>query len=74
MKNNGGNFLGLVKLLGKYDTVMAKHLRSIQSKKIHDHYLRKTIQNILGNKTENAVINRMKIAKLFSVILGCTTN
>ena len=74
--NNNGNFLSLIQLLGKYDTVLAEHIRRIQSKEIHDHYLGKTIQNelitLLGTQVRNEIIDRVKKAKYFSLILDCT--
>jgi hypothetical protein len=73
---NNGNFLGLVQLIGKYDPVISEHIRKIQSKEIHDHYLGKTIQNelinLLGNKVKEEIVNSVKEAKYFSVILDCT--
>ncbi|CAH2302510.1 zinc finger MYM-type 1-like [Pelobates cultripes] len=46
---NNGNFLGLVELLGKYDSVMAEHLRRVVSKETADHYCGKIIQNEIIN-------------------------
>jgi hypothetical protein len=34
-----------IEILGKFDPIISEHIRRIQSKKIHDHYLGKTIQN-----------------------------
>ncbi|XP_022180482.1 uncharacterized protein LOC111040778 [Myzus persicae] len=38
-ENNNGNFLGLVQLLAKFDSVLSEHVRRIQNKEIHNHYL-----------------------------------
>lgn len=70
------NFLGLVQLLGKYDPLISEHIRKIQNKEIHDHYLGKTIQNelinLLGTQVKNEILYSVKEAKYFSVILDCT--
>ena len=68
--------MGLVELLGKYNVIMAEHIRKIKSNEIHDHYLGKTIQNelisLLGSEIKNDIIERAKQAKYFSLILDCT--
>ncbi|KAE9543368.1 hypothetical protein AGLY_002168 [Aphis glycines] len=43
--SNNDNFLGLIEMLGKFDPKIIEHIRRIQSKEIHDHYLGKSIQN-----------------------------
>lgn len=47
-------FLGLVELLEIFDSVLQEHIRKIQTDPIHDHYLKKRIQNeiisLMGNK------------------------
>ena len=71
-----GNFLGLVQLIAKFDPVMQEHLRRMNDSEIHDHYLGKHIQNelvqLMGKKVKQTIIDRVKIAKYFSVILDCT--
>lgn len=73
---NNGNFLGLVEILGKFDPVMSEHLRRVRSKEIHDHYCGKIIQNELinqlGEKVKSVILERVRIAKYFSIILDCT--
>ncbi|XP_055496017.1 uncharacterized protein LOC129699943 [Leucoraja erinacea] len=70
------NFLGVIDLLGKFDPVMQDHLRKIQNKEIHDHYLGKGIQNelinIMGHVVLQEIILRIKAAKYFAIILDCT--
>ena len=73
---NNGNFLGLVQLLGKYDDVMHEHLRRVSSDECHDHYCGKTIQNellnLLSSKVLENILNRLRDAKYYSIILDCT--
>lgn len=68
-----GNFLGLVDLLSKFDSVMGEHVRRIQNDEIHDHYVGKRIQNelvtLMGDKVRSEIIRRVKSAKYFAVIL-----
>ena len=42
-----GNFLGLAKLLAKFNSIMAEHLAKVNSNTLSDHYLSKTMQNEL---------------------------
>ncbi|XP_030410240.1 uncharacterized protein LOC115647690 [Gopherus evgoodei] len=71
-----GNFLGLVQLLGKFDTVMSEHLRRVTENEIHDHYLGPRIQNelimLMSNKVRDKIVSLVTLAKYFAVILDCT--
>ncbi|XP_050792381.1 zinc finger MYM-type protein 1-like [Gopherus flavomarginatus] len=71
-----GNFLGLVQLLGKFDTVMSEHLRRVTENEIHDHYLGPRIQNelimLMSNKVRDKIVSLVILAKYFAVILDCT--
>jgi len=73
---NNGNFLGLVELLGKYDSCLEDHLRRIKNEEIHDHYLGKRIQNevinLIGDAALNKIINNVQNSKYYSIILDCT--
>uniref|UniRef100_A0A3B1J7N8 TTF-type domain-containing protein n=1 Tax=Astyanax mexicanus TaxID=7994 RepID=A0A3B1J7N8_ASTMX len=73
---HNGNFLGQIELMAQFDPVMSEHLRRIDKKEIKDHYLSKTIQNelisLVGQKTKDAIVQKVKDAKYFSVIMDCT--
>ncbi|XP_044133368.1 zinc finger MYM-type protein 1-like [Bufo gargarizans] len=73
---HNGNFLGLVELLGKYDNVMAEHLRRVASKETADHYCGKTIQNeiinLMAKQVLEDILERCRKAKYYSIILDCT--
>uniref|UniRef100_A0A3B1K7X7 TTF-type domain-containing protein n=1 Tax=Astyanax mexicanus TaxID=7994 RepID=A0A3B1K7X7_ASTMX len=70
---HNGNFLGQIELMAQ---LMSEHLRRIDKKEIKDHYLSKTIQNelisLVGQKTKDAIVQKVKDAKYFSVIMDCT--
>lgn len=63
-------------MLGKFDPIISEHIHRIRSKEIHDHYLRKTIQNefnnILASSVSNTIYKKIITAKYYSIILDCT--
>uniref|UniRef100_A0A8C1MRK3 DUF4371 domain-containing protein n=1 Tax=Cyprinus carpio TaxID=7962 RepID=A0A8C1MRK3_CYPCA len=75
-EHNNGNFLKLVETIGLFDSVMAEHIRRIQSKETHVHYLGKEIQNeiigMLASQIQQEILKMLKSAKYFSLILDCT--
>ena len=73
---NNGNFLKLIENIGKFDAVIGEHLRQIQNKETHVHYLGKNIQNeiigLLGSKIKNQIISNILKWTYYSIILDCT--
>lgn len=73
---NNGKILGPIEMMTTVDPVMQEHLRQIRLFEIYDHYLGPNIQNelikLLSEKGKDKKITDIKIAKYFSVLLGCT--
>ncbi|KYM97008.1 hypothetical protein ALC62_12321 [Cyphomyrmex costatus] len=73
---NNRNFLGLVELMARYDSVLMEHVSYVKAARHRVTYLSKDTQNelisLMGNRIRNTLIDRIKTAKYFSVILDCT--
>nr|GEY54521.1 zinc finger MYM-type protein 1-like [Tanacetum cinerariifolium] len=74
--NSNGNFLGLIEMLEEFDPFIKEHVRRITSNEIHVHFLGHSIQNeliqLLARGIRYQIIQKIKQAKYFYVILNCT--
>lgn len=75
-KHNNGNFLKIIELMALYDPIMSEHVRRTINTKNKTHYLGKDIQNEIINLISGAIKKRildmLKKAKYYSIILDCT--
>jgi hypothetical protein len=75
-ENHSGNFLGLVKLLARFDPVLKVHIDQIQEKKLNTHYLGKNIQNelieLMAKQVKETILDHVRESKYYSIILDCT--
>ncbi|XP_054283324.1 zinc finger MYM-type protein 1-like [Macrosteles quadrilineatus] len=75
-ERGNGNFLKLVEFVGKFDVVIAEHIRKITSKETYVHYLGKNVQNeiikMLGSMIHDHILSDVLKSTYYSVILDCT--
>jgi len=73
VKDNKGNFLELVKMMAKYDSILAEH---IQYTNRNESYLSHQIQNdfiaTLAKRVTTVIADEVKAAKFYSVIIDST--
>lgn len=73
---NPGNFMATIRLLAKYDVVLAQHLLKGKDHPRSVTYLSNTIQNeiinILGESVRRKILSEIKEAKYFSIMLDST--
>lgn len=70
--HNNGKYLGLIKILCKFDPVIIEHLRQIKNNVTHVLNLGSRIQNNLVESVvgefKREIITKIKLAKYFAII------
>ncbi|XP_046737530.1 zinc finger MYM-type protein 1-like [Diprion similis] len=75
---NNSNFLKLIELFAKFDLIMAEHVSRIRNEETRCHYLNNRIQNeiisLMSKTIRDSLIDMIKKAKWYSIILDCTSD
>ncbi|KAK0140221.1 Zinc finger MYM-type protein 1 [Merluccius polli] len=74
---SNGNFLKEVELMARFDPIMKDHLNRVErGTASHNSYLGHHVQNelidLLSSKIISAIVDNIKQARFFSIILDCT--
>ena len=76
ISENTGNFLAVVKLLAKYDVVLAEHLQRDKDKPKGVTYLSNRIQNeiidLLCKTIKKRIVSEIKAAKYYTIMVDST--
>ena len=75
---NVGNFLATIKLLAKYNVILAEHVQSAKEKPKSVTYFSNRSQNeiidILGKTIKKIIISEIKDAKYFTIMFDSTSD
>ena len=73
---SNGNFLQEVELMARFDPIMKDHLNRVTRGASHNSYLGQHVKNeligLLSSKITSTMVDDIKHAKFFSIILDCT--
>ncbi|KAL4090727.1 hypothetical protein QTP88_025508 [Uroleucon formosanum] len=70
---NQGLFIELVKLVSKYDAVLAKHLAESNKNETYlSHMIQNDIIKSMAHETVELILNEIKLAKYFTIIIDST--
>ena len=60
--------------MASYDVVLSEHVKKVESKQFHDHYLRKQNEliELVGKKILDTILQTVRQNKYYSMILDCT--
>ncbi|XP_042472326.1 uncharacterized protein LOC122054987 [Zingiber officinale] len=75
--HNSGNFLSMIQMIADFDPIIEEHLRRIRRKEIrrvryHSHNIQNELILLLLGEIKNKILEIIKEAKYFSVILDYT--
>ncbi|KAL6190410.1 hypothetical protein ACLB2K_036808 [Fragaria x ananassa] len=75
-EESNGNFMALVEMVAEWDSTLKEHIRRKQNHEIQYHYLSHKVINELikavASEIKGSILQKIKEAKYFSVILDCT--
>ena len=73
---NMGNFLEIMKLLAKYDSVLEKHLQNVSENPGSVHYMSKTVQNelihLMAEEVKDVIKGEIQCSKYFGMLFDTT--
>jgi hypothetical protein len=75
-RENNEIFLNKIVMIAEFNPIMQEHIHRIKDGEIYNHHLRHNIQNeliyLLATEVKESIIEKIREAKCFSIILDCT--